>query len=126
MLPERARPVPFCFHGFLPPPLTNPFVLVAAVPARRPASWLRTAACRRCSRTGPASTTAGTSSSPTFSRVCDTTGTVTVPSAIVLAPPFRALADHDRAVPRARHRAAEEKKIVVGAHRDDDDVPRRH
>src|SRR5688572_6907201 len=28
--PKRARPVPFCFHGFLPPPLTRPRVLVCA------------------------------------------------------------------------------------------------
>src|SRR5690606_11112203 len=27
--PTRARPVPFCFHGFLPPPLTRPRVFVA-------------------------------------------------------------------------------------------------
>src|SRR5205809_766170 len=59
MLPARARPVPFCRQGFLPPPLTSPFVLVATVPARRAASWLRTASCRRCSRTGPATTALG-------------------------------------------------------------------
>src|SRR5437899_1573321 len=29
MLPARARPVPFCFHGFLPPPRTSPFSFVA-------------------------------------------------------------------------------------------------
>src|SRR5436305_678274 len=28
--PARARPVPFCFHGFLPPPRTSPRVLVFA------------------------------------------------------------------------------------------------
>jgi len=82
MLPARARPVPFCRQGFLPPPLTNPFVLVAAVPARRAASWLCTAACRRCSRTGPATTAAGTSTWPTGARLCETTASVTVPSAM--------------------------------------------
>src|SRR5205823_1595638 len=76
--------VPFCRHGFLPPPLTKPRVLVDTVPARRLASWLWTTACRRCSRTGPATMAAGTETSPTFSRVCDTTGIETV-SAIVSA-----------------------------------------
>ena len=32
VLPTRARPVPFCFQGFLPPPRTRPRVLVACVP----------------------------------------------------------------------------------------------
>src|ERR1035437_6608419 len=36
MLPARARPVPFCRHGFLPPPRTSPRLLVAWVPLR----WL--------------------------------------------------------------------------------------
>jgi len=31
-LPDLALPVDFCFHGFLPPPLTIPRVLVAWVP----------------------------------------------------------------------------------------------
>ncbi|KKP89251.1 MAG: hypothetical protein UR93_C0001G0083 [Berkelbacteria bacterium GW2011_GWA2_35_9] len=29
-LPVLARPVPFCFQGFLPPPLTSPRVFVCA------------------------------------------------------------------------------------------------
>src|SRR5207247_4629642 len=36
MLPARARPVPFCLHGFRPPPETSPRVLVECVPRR----WL--------------------------------------------------------------------------------------
>src|SRR5215469_3743751 len=35
--PARARPVPFCRHGFLLVPATSPTVLVLAVPLRRPA-----------------------------------------------------------------------------------------
>jgi hypothetical protein len=38
ILPARARPVPFCRQGFLPPPLTKPFDFVAALPVRRLAS----------------------------------------------------------------------------------------
>src|SRR3989442_264336 len=126
MLPARARPVPFCRQGFLPPPLTTPFVLVAAVPARRPAIWLCTAACRRCSRTGPATTAAGTSTWPTGARLCETTASVTVPSAIGLLPRLAALADHDRAVARPRHGAAHEEEMIVRAHRDHLQVAGRH
>ena len=32
--PARARPVPFCRHGFAPPPRTRARVFVEAVPAR--------------------------------------------------------------------------------------------
>ena len=32
--PCRARPVPFCFHGFWLPPVTNFRILVAALPWR--------------------------------------------------------------------------------------------
>ena len=35
--PCRDRPVPFCFHGFFPPPDTMLRVLVACVPLLRPA-----------------------------------------------------------------------------------------
>src|SRR6185503_20714015 len=44
--PARARPVPFCFQGFLPPPETSPRVLVEAVPRRRLARKFLTEACR--------------------------------------------------------------------------------
>jgi hypothetical protein len=37
--PARARPVPFCFHGFLLEPWTSPDVLVQAVPLRCAALW---------------------------------------------------------------------------------------
>ena len=61
VLPARARPVPFCFQGFLPPPLHEARASwSAAVPARRDASCLFTISCSRCSRTGPAKTAAGT------------------------------------------------------------------
>src|SRR5213595_1707602 len=127
MLPARARPVPFCRQGFLPPPLTNPFVLVDAVPVRRAASWLCTAACRRCSRSGPATTAAGTSTWPAGARLCETTGSVTVPSAMAyLLPCLGALADHDRAVARPRHGAAHEEEMLVRAHRDHHQVAGGH
>src|SRR5437870_6447581 len=126
MLPARARPVRCCRHGSLPPPLTTPFVLAAAVPARPAASWLCTAACRRCSRTGPATTAAGTSTWPAGARLCETTGSVTVPSTMSLLPCLGALADHDRAVARPRHGAAHEEEMLVRAHRDHHQVAGGH
>jgi hypothetical protein len=35
--PTRARPVPFCFQGFFPLPLTSERFFCAFVPARAPA-----------------------------------------------------------------------------------------
>src|SRR6478609_10216463 len=40
--PWRARPVPFCRYGFLPPPRTSPRVFVEWVPWRAAASWATT------------------------------------------------------------------------------------
>src|SRR6202020_1669553 len=40
--PCRARPVPFCRYGFLPPPRTSPRVLVECVPCRAAASCATT------------------------------------------------------------------------------------
>ncbi len=54
--PCRARPVPFCFHGFLPPPETSLLPFVSWVPARRAASSFTTAWWRSGTRTGPAKT----------------------------------------------------------------------
>ena len=41
VVPARARPVPFCFQGFLPPPLTSERDFCAFVPARALA-WYET------------------------------------------------------------------------------------
>ncbi len=43
--PARARPVPFCFHGFWLPPTTNPRVLVWWLPWRWLARYAFTAWC---------------------------------------------------------------------------------
>src|SRR5581483_3021358 len=124
MEPARARPVPFWRHGFLPPPLTSPRVFVACVPARRLASWLRTISWSSASRVGPASTAAGTSTSPTCARSCDTTGSVTAPS-VILPPRLRRLPDQHRPVPPPGDGAAHEEQMLLGADGDDLEVPRR-
>src|SRR2546423_63035 len=45
MEPCRARPVPFCLSGFLPPPRTSPRVFTLCVPCRAAASWATTTWC---------------------------------------------------------------------------------
>src|SRR5476649_33603 len=62
--PARARPVPFCFHGFLLEPWTSPAVLVQAVPLRCAALYATTVSWTACEPL-PFSITANfTSSSP--------------------------------------------------------------
>ena len=39
--PIRARPVPFCFHGFRPPPLTSSRRKVDAVPGYTTYTWFK-------------------------------------------------------------------------------------
>src|SRR3989339_317995 len=45
MLPALARPVPFCFHGFLPEPETSALVFAACVPCLRLALYHSTTSC---------------------------------------------------------------------------------
>jgi len=104
--------------GLLPPPLTKPRVLVAAVPARRDASWLRTTSCSRDSRSGPARTAAGTSTSPTLLPPCETTGTVISCSAMRLPTRLGPLANEDRPPPGAGNRPAHEKEMLLRPNRD--------
>src|SRR5262245_61991146 len=56
VVPWRARPVPFCRHGFAPPPETPARFFVACVPERRAASCRRTSAWKRWSFTGASKT----------------------------------------------------------------------
>ena len=65
--PTRARPVPFCLHGFLPLPETSARVLVLCVPDRWLARYCFTASCSRPSLTGPLKTSSERSSLPTTS-----------------------------------------------------------
>src|SRR5499426_3865479 len=74
--PWRARPVPFCFHGFLPPPDTSLRPLVSWVPARRAASSFTTLWCRSGTRTAPPKTSADNSSCSCALPFASSTGTV--------------------------------------------------
>src|SRR5512143_2089854 len=123
-LPARARPVPFWRHGFLPPPLTSPRVLVACVPARLLARCMFTTSYSRCLRTGPSKVPAGRVMSPAGSLVWVTTGSV-VGSAMFLLRLHRR-AQQDDAAARAGNRAAHQHQVLGGTDRDDLDVLRRH
>src|SRR5437764_1140387 len=134
MLPARARPVPFCFHGFLPPPRTSPFSFVDAVPARRRAVCMRTMSARRARRSGSAKTVADNSIVPTSARACEKTGAVIgcVACWSGIGGSCRgtrgtpraagALADDHRRAVRAGYRTANEDQVLVGAHLDDLEV----
>src|SRR6478736_2546703 len=65
MEPTRARPVPFCFHSFLPAPETSFLFLVACVPARCAERKCLTASQRRSSLIPP-KTSSASSSVPVF------------------------------------------------------------
>src|SRR5713226_335657 len=73
MSPTRARPVPFCRHGFLPLPLTSARFFVMWVP-RRSAAFARTTDSQMSSPlTRPPNTSSRTSIAPTFSLLSLTT-----------------------------------------------------
>src|SRR5438034_4710215 len=74
--PWRARPVPFCFHGFRPPPDTSLRPLVSCVPARRAASSFTTAWWTSGMRTVSGKTSARRSSDSCFLPLPSSTGTV--------------------------------------------------
>ena len=65
--PTRARPVPFCRHGFLPLPLTSARFFVACVPCRSAACARITEAWIRSTFTRPPNTSSRTSKVPIFS-----------------------------------------------------------
>ena len=45
--PARARPVPFCFQGLRPPPLTSLRVLVEVVPCFCELEWRKKSLCNK-------------------------------------------------------------------------------
>src|SRR5712664_3425700 len=65
--PTRARPVPFCRHGFLPEPLTADRFFVWCVPRRSAAFSCTTASQMRSVFTRPPKISSFRSRAPTFS-----------------------------------------------------------
>src|SRR6185369_458241 len=100
--PTRARPVPFCRHGFFPLPDTSARVFVLCVPRRRLARYCFTARCIRPSLISPANTASARSSLPTTSLFKFLISTVAIVTA--LTSPRR----HSRPLGPALHRAQRE------------------
>src|SRR6266508_4654246 len=108
--PCRARPVPFCFHGFWLPPETSARVLVLCVPWR----WLDrnviTARCSTSSFTVPSNSGAGSGTAFFLAPAAEKC------RASIMAARASLLADGEQAVHRARHRAPHEQQIALGVH----------
>src|ERR1700675_33983 len=118
MEPWRARPVPFCFHGFLPPPETSLRPLVSWVPARRAASAFTTAWCSSGIRTGPANTSADSSSCCCALPFASSTGTVGMLFCLfgfllLRLGLLHALAQDQECPGVSRHRAPQEDQVLL-------------
>src|SRR5207302_10655332 len=115
MEPCRARPVPFCRYGFLPPPATSPRVLVSAVPWRALACWATTAWC----------TTAWLGRMPKTRSSRSMVRTL-VPrrssTSVCMGLQLRQLADHDQATFRPGDGAPQRHDIAFGVDRQDAQV----
>src|SRR5262245_3818932 len=111
--PWRARPVPFCLNGFLPPPETSPRVLTLAVPWRWFPRWRFTDSHRRCSCTCWPNSSSGSAAVP-----------FAVPSAAKILASISAfpLGDEHEAVRRTRDRATHHEHVLFRVHRHDFEV----
>src|SRR6476469_9106241 len=102
--PARARPVPFCRHGLVPPPRTRARVRVAAEPWRRALSSARTASCTNAS----------------LNRAPKASASSSTPAPDLLTQGALAIRAHlHRAAARPRDRPAHEQQVVIGDDLDD-------
>src|SRR6058998_3198634 len=128
MLPWRARPVPFCFHGFLPPPETSLRPFVSCVPARRSASSRTTAWWSSGTRISTPKTSALSSTAPVslpFASTTFTLGITSSPRPSAAAPwGLDALAHHHQRAVGPGHGAADQDQVLLGQHPRDGDVER--
>src|SRR4029450_13545859 len=119
--PWRARPVPFCFHGFRPPPETSLRPLVSWVPARRAASPFTPLGWRSGTRTGPPKTSADSSSCSCALPFGSSTGTVGMLLGLfgfllLGLGLLHALAHEHDGSGMSRHRASQEDEVLLGNH----------
>src|SRR5215468_6356106 len=117
--PWRARPVPFCFQGFRPPPETSLRPLVSWVPARRAASSFTTLWCRSGTRTAPPKTSADSSSCSCALPFASSTGTVGILLGLfgfllLGLGLLHALAHHDDGPGVAGNGAAQQGQVLLG------------
>src|SRR5215208_2947408 len=107
IVPARARPVPFCRHGFARPPATKPRVFAACVPARRAFSSARTVSWTRCGLISTAKTAASSVRSFDFLPVESSTGALGAATALVLS-------HFDDAVLGAGDGALDQQQVALG------------
>src|SRR5258706_2586568 len=117
--PCRARPVPFCFHGFEFPPDTSARVLVLCVPCRWLERYVITARCSSSSFTVPSNSAAGSETAFFLAPAAEKCG------ASIMAARASLLADGEHAGHRARHPAAHEQQITLRVHPHDADAQLR-
>src|SRR5437763_2064400 len=121
MEPCRARPVPFCLYGFLPPPRTSPRVFALCVPCRAAASWATTTWCISGMLACTLNTSSG--SSTTAVEVPSTATTLTLSSEGISAPALlRRRADQHQRTLRARDGALDQDQVLRRVDRLDGEV----
>src|SRR5258706_14948055 len=106
--PCRARPVPFCFHGFEFPPDTSARVLVLCVPCRWLERYVITARCSSSSFTVPSNSAAGSETAFFLAPAAEKCG------ASIMAARASPLADGEQAAHRTRDGPAHEQQIALG------------
>ena len=120
--PWRARPVPFWWYGFAPPPRTSARVLVLCVPARRAASWAVTTWCITGTLGWMPKTSSSSSTSPASAPAGGLHGDGR--HGYFFPPALTALRTMTTPPRRARHRALDEQQVALGVGRDDLEVER--
>src|SRR6266508_343677 len=106
--PWRARPVPFCRHGFRLPPDTSLRVLVSCVPCRWLARYVTTARCSTSSFTVPSNSGAGSGTAFFLAPAAEKCG------ASIMAARASLLADGEQAVHRTGDGPAHKQQIALG------------
>src|SRR5205814_10687485 len=125
MEPWRARPVPFCLYGFLPPPRTSPRLFALWVPCRAAASWATTTWCIRGMLACTLKMSSGSSTVRTVSPETDRTSAVSSAATslptLLRGPLRRRTHQHQRAL-RAGDGALDEDEVLVRVDRLDGQV----
>src|SRR5437870_7293567 len=111
IVPARARPVPFCRHGFERPPETSPRLFAARVPARSALNSARTTSWTRCGLTSAPKTVASSVKSFAFLPAASRTGAFgAVPLLAMMRP---VLSDLDERILGAGNRALDEEEVPL-------------
>src|SRR5437764_6661767 len=121
MEPWRARPVPFCLYGFLPPPRTSPRVLTLCVPCRAAASWATTTWCISGMFACTLKMSSGSSTLRVGSPSADTTSTLSSEGMSLTALLRRGADQHQRAL-GSRDGALDQDQVLLRVDRLDGQV----